>query len=380
MAEQASLVRLPERRARPELARCGRRRAGAPRRAGGRGGGADGAAPSRGRASRRRPCARGGRPRSRGARRRPAAGRERSAFRMSASRTNESTTAARPACEISAARNSKKPSSSSASRRRDGVSADGSASSAASTVRTWTWSLPPKRSTRPSTRTASPSSKRWSSRSTSFQTRASTRPLASTSSSARYGRACTRASPLLSAPPRTRPRRSCPRRARRWWSRLDYMARAHWYARCDGRHPAVSRRPLRRRGRRAGRSRRSAVRRGRRRGARGAVHAQPVQRRPRDASRVGGRGWAGSIASGSRRCSRRGRRARGLARGRGVRRPGRRRARAPRRDRLGRGEPYADGGVLPHERTHPRVREERRRLLRETRVQPEPILLLADGR
>ena len=39
---------------------------------------------------------------------------------MSASRTNESTTAARPSCEISEARNSKKPSSSSASRRRAG--------------------------------------------------------------------------------------------------------------------------------------------------------------------------------------------------------------------------------------------------------------------
>lgn len=41
--------------------------------------------------------------------------------------------------------------------------------------------------------------------------------------------------------------------------------------------------------------------------------------------------------------------------------------------------PYEDGGILPHERTHPRIREERRRLLRETRVQPEPILLLADA-
>lgn len=41
--------------------------------------------------------------------------------------------------------------------------------------------------------------------------------------------------------------------------------------------------------------------------------------------------------------------------------------------------PYADGRVLPHERTHPRIREERRRLLDETRVQPEPILLLADA-
>ena len=41
--------------------------------------------------------------------------------------------------------------------------------------------------------------------------------------------------------------------------------------------------------------------------------------------------------------------------------------------------PYAEGTVLPHERTHPRIREERRRLLDETRVQPEPILLLADA-
>jgi uncharacterized protein (DUF1015 family) len=41
-------------------------------------------------------------------------------------------------------------------------------------------------------------------------------------------------------------------------------------------------------------------------------------------------------------------------------------------------EPYETGAVLPHERTHPRVRDERLRLLRATRVQPEPILALAD--
>jgi uncharacterized protein (DUF1015 family) len=40
--------------------------------------------------------------------------------------------------------------------------------------------------------------------------------------------------------------------------------------------------------------------------------------------------------------------------------------------------PYGEAGVLPHERTDPQIREERRRLLRETRAQPEPILLLAD--
>jgi len=42
-------------------------------------------------------------------------------------------------------------------------------------------------------------------------------------------------------------------------------------------------------------------------------------------------------------------------------------------------EPYESGRVLPHERTHPHIREERLRLLRATRVQPEPIFLLLDG-
>jgi uncharacterized protein (DUF1015 family) len=43
-------------------------------------------------------------------------------------------------------------------------------------------------------------------------------------------------------------------------------------------------------------------------------------------------------------------------------------------------EPYSTGSVLPHERTHPRICEERLRLLRAIRVQPEPILLLTDAR
>jgi uncharacterized protein (DUF1015 family) len=42
-------------------------------------------------------------------------------------------------------------------------------------------------------------------------------------------------------------------------------------------------------------------------------------------------------------------------------------------------EPYEAGRVLPHERTHPRIRDERLRLLRATAVQPEPIFLLAEG-
>jgi uncharacterized protein (DUF1015 family) len=42
-------------------------------------------------------------------------------------------------------------------------------------------------------------------------------------------------------------------------------------------------------------------------------------------------------------------------------------------------EPYAKGAVLPHELTHARIREERLELLRAARVQPEPILLLANS-
>ena len=41
-------------------------------------------------------------------------------------------------------------------------------------------------------------------------------------------------------------------------------------------------------------------------------------------------------------------------------------------------EPYEAGTVLPHERTYARIREDRLRLLRATRVQPEPIFLLTD--
>jgi uncharacterized protein (DUF1015 family) len=40
--------------------------------------------------------------------------------------------------------------------------------------------------------------------------------------------------------------------------------------------------------------------------------------------------------------------------------------------------PYGEAGVLPHERTDPHIRAERQSLLRELRVQPEPVLLLAD--
>jgi uncharacterized protein (DUF1015 family) len=41
-------------------------------------------------------------------------------------------------------------------------------------------------------------------------------------------------------------------------------------------------------------------------------------------------------------------------------------------------EPYEAGVILPHERTHPRIRDDRLELLRELRVHPEPIFLLVD--
>jgi uncharacterized protein (DUF1015 family) len=41
--------------------------------------------------------------------------------------------------------------------------------------------------------------------------------------------------------------------------------------------------------------------------------------------------------------------------------------------------PYSDGQVLPHEATHSEAKEGRLRILRETRTQLEPILLLYDG-
>jgi uncharacterized protein (DUF1015 family) len=42
-------------------------------------------------------------------------------------------------------------------------------------------------------------------------------------------------------------------------------------------------------------------------------------------------------------------------------------------------EPYSSGAVLPHERTHPKIREDRLQLLRATGVQLEPLFLLTDA-
>ena len=75
---------------------------------------------------------------------------------LPASRT-AATVARRPACEISAARNSRKPSSSSGSRRIAGRERRRIGVRRCSIERTSSWSRSRKRSTRPSTRTASPS-------------------------------------------------------------------------------------------------------------------------------------------------------------------------------------------------------------------------------
>jgi uncharacterized protein (DUF1015 family) len=42
-------------------------------------------------------------------------------------------------------------------------------------------------------------------------------------------------------------------------------------------------------------------------------------------------------------------------------------------------EPYERGNVLPHERTHPGIQQERLELLRATEVQPEPIFVLTES-
>ena len=111
-----------KRRAAAELDACGRRRARAPPRAAGRRAAADAAAPSRGRASRRRRCARA-------ARRRRSGGRRASPGARAAARglrVRHAPDGARsPGWWISATRNSRKPSSSSASRRIAGASAAG---------------------------------------------------------------------------------------------------------------------------------------------------------------------------------------------------------------------------------------------------------------
>ena len=127
VAEQAPLLRLAERGPAAELERAAdvvQERGGE---RGGRRAGAGAAAPSRGRASRPRRCARAARRRSRGGRPRP---RQAARGTLRGCRRRRGRPRRRPRarrCAISPARKSRKPSSSSASRRIVGVSSAGSA-------------------------------------------------------------------------------------------------------------------------------------------------------------------------------------------------------------------------------------------------------------
>src|SRR3954468_19577327 len=113
----------------------------------------------------------------------------RSPSRRAPSRRTSSSSARKAAWRTSPARCSRKPSSSSRSRKATGRNCAGSASpSRARTIaRRSACSASRKRSTRPSTRTRSPRSKRPPRTSASRKTRAASAPVRSRSSSARYG-------------------------------------------------------------------------------------------------------------------------------------------------------------------------------------------------
>src|ERR671937_700598 len=81
-----------------------------------------------------------------------AAGSDRNEARRASSARKRSTVALRPGWAISPARNSRKPSSSSTSRRSAGASAAGSASGTGSSARTSSWRRARDRSTRARTR------------------------------------------------------------------------------------------------------------------------------------------------------------------------------------------------------------------------------------
>ena len=263
---------------------------------------------------------------------------------------------------------------------------------AASRLRTCTCSRPPNRSTRPSTRTASPWPKRWSSSSTSLQTRASTRPLGSTSSSARYDAPAFVRSRRLLATAYT------PSTVRSSWSSIDrvptssgvvvgaggrsralpgggrankepakegswepWVPTRRWWSRPkesrppvgsdDARRDALSRRPLR--GPVAGRGR-SAVRRDRRRGAARSSRARDphnVVHLTLGGRRAGGGAPLPRLARGRR--PRRGRAARASGRcGRTTSGPTGSRAAARASSPRSRSSRTRPGAVLPHERTH----------------------------
>ena len=287
----------------------------------------------------------------------------------------------RPGMRISATRKSRKPSSSSASRRIAGASVAGPRRVAASSERTSSWSRSRNFSTRPSTRTASPSAKRASSSSTSV-------PHAGLDPAARDRRArargTTRRRGCGAAPcerPRRRRRRPGPRRARRWRSRGQSRPGAAARLERSGRRQAVSRPPLRRGCRPAGALVAppydviSAEQRA------GYLALESAQRRPPDAARLRGAGGDPAASAGATRGSSSVTTAGALgARAGSSRRPGRRRAERARASscRCASSRTTRGSSSRTSART-PGPKEGRLRLLRATRTQLEPIFLLHDG-
>ena len=358
---------------------CARRRAGARPRAGGRGGVVDAAARSRGRASRRRPCARAGRPRSRGGRRRRQPEASEAPPDLGRRGRTSSTTAARPSWEISAARNSKKPSSSSASRRSVGVSVAGIGvlrrldgphlhlQLAAETLHAaehvhrvaFAEALVEQLDVVPDPRLDAAARVGELEREVRGAGASAPTLLLRDREHAldgpvlgELGDAWSRAESMSESPLVRSPR----------WPTSSRSAPSATPAR-PARWPISSRR------------RTTPSRRGARRLYTRSPYNVVHLTLPESADDAGG-----STASGSRP---------GCSRGTTSPRLGlRARVTSARTASRASGtgivvslaaEPYETGTVLPHERTHPRIREERLQLLRATRVQPEPILLLADG-
>ena len=210
-------------------------------------GAADGAAQARGRASPRRPCARA-------ARRRTSGGRRESPGtpRSGASASARATIAAQPVVvHLRDQELEETVELVGVSTQTPASVAAGSTPSAGSSVRTSTCSWSRKRSTRPSTRTASPAANRPSSSSTSFQTRAAMRPLGSTSSSARYARAVLASAAAPCARPRRCPRRCGSPRAPRSWSQAGVShggyrgPRPGWRSHCARADASTRRAPSR---------------------------------------------------------------------------------------------------------------------------------------
>ena len=327
VTEQAPLLGRTERRPAAELERASdvvQERGGE---RGGRCAGADGAAPSRGRASRRRPCARAALRRSRGDRPRPRPEAPGMRSRTPSSPRMRRRPRASPAWAISPARKSRKPSSSSASRRIVGVSSAGSLVRRG-LDRAHLHLQPAAEPLHAAEHAHGVALGEATVEQLDVVPDARLDPAARVDElEGEIGRAVLRPAGAPCGRRRTRPRRSGPRRARRCWSRRQ--SRRARYARAVAdvspfrairyAHPSPARDG-------------AALRRADAGSARRLPCARPPQRRPPDAERLRGRGRAAVSGVARRGRPRPGRRACGLGRRAGLRRARRDRA-TPRRPR-----------------------------------------------